>query len=1412
MPTNLLTGEVKSVAKDKPVNLLPDLTNELYKDKEKLPGIKREITPETILRPAPPERPMSQFMKRVSEFVGLRKSNEEKIAESEVIYSDAKRLSKEKNIPIDNAIRYERTRRESDVVGAIKVFGESLAKAPAEVMTSTLKAHQGAEGASVLDGDRVQEILRNARVDSNTFVQDVWGEYGERKILPGVPIKITDIAQLPQNLGFSLTSMGAGLAIGAPIAFAPIPGARVVAWGMGTAASGKVAFEMSTYEVMQSYLEFKDEESILKTGEGITAKEEKQLKEDFNADATKYGLWEAIPEALSNLAFAKLLMAPLTKMVGKALAGRIVTRLAGIYGEEFLTETITEKGQSAIMQKAGLEPATEPITWMEAFKRVAPQTFLLSTILAGTGAAAVTAKQKITNSLKREVGTDHPKYEKLVKDADKLIKEQATPPKVPEIGKVEGEIEAIVPEKVPEVEKPAEALPEPIVTEKSIQPEADKKAPLEKEIEAMELRGDKVASARKAIELGESIYNMVRGTLEIIAAEKDIPKVKMSEILAELNAEAGTNFKSIEDLQEFEKNWKSEKKWLERIIKEVKPEAVTRKETTILKEKVRNIERGIREGKIIARKEIKTVQNDVIKLFKEAKLDIPISIKSIQTQEQLARALPAIRETIARLEVAAGKRVASVKIKRELKTTKPLKVGQRRIGKFDYETNKMFDAIRGYNKLTQEKAQIEFDKFPEEVTNEIDLIKKRFLSLKANGASASLEIHNQVYADIMRIKELGKQAKNEADLEKRLNRQERVENALSSIDRIKADKKTVKTKIGNVYRKAFSNIYSMLNSIGGKAFAETYDPELSENKRNTATYKKTVEITQQASKIYDEKNIMRMFETMSMLDYEITDIKDGLTTELSKLELIDIYNSIKNDKKKQDYYEAFGEDQVETLMRKLTPQDELFGDSLQEAVQDYRKILNKRNIEITGRDLGFIENYWPATSEFQVSVIDDMRVQGETPSALKERAKTRVVPVPKNAWYKAQRHIAQAEHVDNLSREYEALKRLFNDRKVKHAMKQKFGEDIYNTLITQIDNISLNKQTERIDAISSMFQRAINNWVTAKIALNPSTFVRQLMSVGNYAENMNPVEWTAGFLEGILSPKKTFDYMWKNAPFLEARFNKGYSEALKEAIKGAESISVNRKSWTKFLTALVRGGDITAIIYGGFPLIQSELAKGKSTQEAVDTFERATLKAQQSGLSSSISQFQNSKNPFTRLFLAFKNTANQYFRKMADAIISYQNGDIPLEQFAKTMTIYVVVQPILYISAGYMTKTAFSLLGKTIGLREDDEDYEELLEKFLNDIIIQMIVSPVNAIPVIDDAMRTVARKLLSQKIYKVFSTPLFDDLEKGLRALTKKEVTGEDYLKTATSILEPVTAAPIATGIRYYEILTGKKGKKKYK
>ena len=332
-------------------------------------------------------------------------------------------------------------------IHVFRVFGEALTKLPKQWGAAILQAIQGKGGASVVDKDWADRYIEEANTDIEEFSRDVLDRYGETRL----PIKMTDLATLPQNMAFSLTAMGAGLGAGVPIAFAPVPGARVAAWAAGTIASGAVAYNMSTYQIMQSYLELKNDEMMARAGRGLNAEEEELLKRDFSNLAMKYGLWEAIPEALSNLAFARILTLPLGGMVGRSTATRIISKLVGIYGEELLTETITQKGQSAIEVEAGLREGR--ITWIEAFKEIAPQTFLLTTILGGAGQIGISSVNKIKQSLRKEVGFNPDK--KVVYDA---IKDNLTEDVFAEI-----EAEAVVAEEkriIPEVAKATLSLEE----------------------------------------------------------------------------------------------------------------------------------------------------------------------------------------------------------------------------------------------------------------------------------------------------------------------------------------------------------------------------------------------------------------------------------------------------------------------------------------------------------------------------------------------------------------------------------------------------------------------------------------------------------------------------------------------------------------------------------------------------------------------------------------------------------------------------------------------------------------------------------------------------------------------------------------------------------------------------------------
>jgi hypothetical protein len=304
----------------------------------------------------------------------------------------------ESDMPNDKAILYEQTKDKSNWLATADVLKRSISRLDNELGAKVLQLHAGAEAASVTNKDWITKTLRAANKEGEEFSQSIYNQYGDMQVAPFVPIKLTDVAALPENLAFSAVSMGAGLLAAAPLALFPEPtmATKAAAWALGTVASGKAAYEMSTYEIMQSYLEAKNEETPL------TPETEREAKKYFNAAAMQYGLWEAVPEAISNASMVGILTAPLKRMVGKGIAGKIMTKIGGLYGEELATETITQMGQARIEGKYGMREGTGEIGPVEAFKEIFPQTFLLTTIMGGAGASAVAIRNKAKAAFVRE--------------------------------------------------------------------------------------------------------------------------------------------------------------------------------------------------------------------------------------------------------------------------------------------------------------------------------------------------------------------------------------------------------------------------------------------------------------------------------------------------------------------------------------------------------------------------------------------------------------------------------------------------------------------------------------------------------------------------------------------------------------------------------------------------------------------------------------------------------------------------------------------------------------------------------------------------------------------------------------------------------------------------------------------------
>lgn len=182
------------------------------------------------------------------------------------------------------------------------------------------------------------------------------------------------VIEAMSSIPYSLTTMGAGLAGGAAGGLLS-GGNPVVAGGAGMAASGKTAYEASVAQFNRTLYDASTQ--VLKREP--TPDEWGKIQGYFADKATEYGLWEAGPEAISNLLMTKLL-GPLGSKVKGGIKGAFKSIL-GLYGEELGTETITQMGQGGIEADMGLrDKAPGPI---DAFFEVAPATIAQTTLFAG---------------------------------------------------------------------------------------------------------------------------------------------------------------------------------------------------------------------------------------------------------------------------------------------------------------------------------------------------------------------------------------------------------------------------------------------------------------------------------------------------------------------------------------------------------------------------------------------------------------------------------------------------------------------------------------------------------------------------------------------------------------------------------------------------------------------------------------------------------------------------------------------------------------------------------------------------------------------------------------------------------------------------------------------------------------------
>lgn len=670
-----------------------------------------------------------------------------------------------------------------------------------------------------------------------------------------------------------------------------------------------------------------------------------------------------------------------------------------------------------------------------------------------------------------------------------------------------------------------------------------------------------------------------------------------------------------------------------------------------------------------------------------------------------------------------------------IKSSKPK---ERKKQLFNYDYNKLFEELREINKLTKEgafqKLQEVFEMVGEDAPFEAhDILKNMFLVYKSKGMDASLDLMKKLSDELSAIYHEAVTDKIESDIAKAEQREEKIKGVVDYIKNTKAVNKL------NQKLLKMTNLNSNLSELFGKKWANAHKMDSYLIKQDMETNKALNDVIREGKEIYGLKNreaFVALTNEMRVPQEEFTlyNYRDENGNKLSKMQLIDIYLTIKNKGSAEAYrklYEDFDEEgnqittQIEDLLSNLTEEDKKFGDMLQKRVNDLYQAENKVYVKLYGIDMPKHENYWMRSSERSERELMDIKQfmnLDMLPSFMKERAKAPNVK-PDDAFKKFARRIHDSKYMTEVFEHYKELYDTIHSNRVKNAIVSKYDADRYKVLNQSLKRISLGGVHDSYNELNNMLGKAITNWVVSKIGLSETVVIKQFASFTNYMENIPVADFVKYEAEFMANPKKAIEFMKEFAgDYLDHRFKSGIQNEVLQRIMSAKpeeysSMSGAYQKYVNLVTLPVRFGDIGAIYIGGYARAKYLVEQGVPLEKAKKMFIEETESAQQSGNKAELSEFQN--NPLWRVFTAFKNTNLQYMRKLQDSYIQYTRGEIDAKQFGKIWGNYMILQSILY-----QVLTNWGTWWRD----DDDEEFQPM-----KDVWMRILTAPVAGFPIIGD-------------------------------------------------------------------------------
>jgi hypothetical protein len=405
--------------------------------------------------------------------------------------------------------------------------------------------------------------------------------------------------------------------------------------------------------------------------------------------------------------------------------------------------------------------------------------------------------------------------------------------------------------------------------------------------------------------------------------------------------------------------------------------------------------------------------------------------------------------------------------------------------------------------------------------------------------------------------------------------------------------------------------------------------------------------------------------------------------------------------------------------------------TLEEFLPEMHGRINEVYQERNDMDLPLIAKYFPLVYDYTALNEKDRKGVMETDnhairSVQKRNLKARTpnsqeLDFTKGALSIIDTHINNSEHYIAYDALISRMRNTLSSAEVRNAIRY-YHSDVTNDAITYfIDNFANKNVLESV--ASNMLDEVRKRMYPVMLGVKPIIYAKQMVSAANYSVHMpedSEMGWVEHQVKGrVPGTEANKDKKWaigkiKRMPMMIKRAQRGGRtlsdyQTTTDKFFGEQS---GKKTISEMSMALIKAGDMGAIIEGGWPVYvevyNKAIDQGMSEKgaEAAAEFEfvRVTLETQQSTETANMSQFQLSKNALTRFAGAFVTTPMQYARKVnmaAKTMVTTKDKRIRAKA-TRTFIMYGIIQPALF----EMVSQAF------IGLfTDDDEKQEELLKR-----------------------------------------------------------------------------------------------------